>query len=128
MTRDRWAPILGLDGYEASVLGGVRSVDRVLSDGRFCDGVVLAQRVNAGGYLVVTIGGRPYHVARLVLLAWGGEPRPGYEALHSNGRRNDCRLSNLRWGSKSTNAKDRERHKRQRLGRSTRLSLVTAAT
>lgn len=115
MPRERWAEIPTLPGYRASTLGRVRSVDRFLSDGRFCGGEMLTAKPDDDGYLYVTIFQRRRHVARLVLLAFRGLPRRNdLDAKHKNGIREDCRLSNLEWGTKSSNAKDRERHRRIR--------------
>ena len=114
--------IPGWPGYEASTLGRVRSVDRVLGDGRTAGGLLLAPQPDEDGYLYVTLSDgrrrKRVHVARLVLLAHAGKPgQPGMEALHRNGRNANNRLSNLRWGTREENRADRERHRRARLAR-----------
>ena len=113
-----WRPIPDWP-YEASDRGPVRSVERTLTDGRAAGGVVLAPVPDKDGYLYVTLhdGDRSWrvHVARLVLLAHRGEPlSPEHEALHGNGRRRDCRLANLRWGTRAENRADRETHRKRR--------------
>jgi hypothetical protein len=63
------------------------------------------------GYLTIRLnGGRKAYVHRLVLETFVGPCPPGFEACHNNGVRADCRLSNLRWDSRSGNQRDRERH------------------
>ena len=122
-----WRPIPGFEGYEASTFGRIRSVDRVLGDGRRAGGVVLVPTEDDNGYLRVTLypGGRKQtvqvHVA--VTLAFHG-PRPrGREARHLDGVKMNCRPGNLAWGTKSRNAKDREGHRRQKRHRSLLLLL-----
>lgn len=44
--KEQWKPIPGHDGYEASSLGRVRSIDRTLPDGRFVKGSVLKPKRN----------------------------------------------------------------------------------
>ena len=119
---ERWQPIPGFGGYEASTFGRIRSVDRVLADGRRAGGVVLAATEDDNGYLRVTLyaNGRKQtmQVHVLVALAFHG-PRPrGREACHLDGVKVNCRPGNLAWGTKSRNAKDRERHRRQKRHRS----------
>lgn len=115
---ERWSPIPGLPGYEASTLG------RILSP----YGVVLALSSDQDGYQRVWIRGRTRKVHQLVLLAFVGEPRAAQEVLHRNHKRSDNRLSNLRYGSRSANARQRESRKRQRQGLSTPGGPGTAAT
>ena len=54
-------------------------------------------------------------VHKLVLLAWQGPPKPGQQARHLNGIKTDNRPQNLRWGTALENARDRERHRHERV-------------
>ena len=114
-----WLAIPGFDGYEASSLGRIRSVDRRLSDGRLAGGVILTATEDDNGYPRVTLSldGRPrtVQVHQLVLLAFRGRCPRGKETRHLNGVRNDNRLSNLAYGTHSQNGLDKARHRRQKL-------------
>lgn len=110
---ETWRAIPGLDGYEVSDLGRVRSIDRI---SRRSDLVVhlkgrpISSHRNADGYWRSRVGDRMYFVHSLVLLAFVG-PRPdGMQACHGNGDPSDCRLANLRWDTPKGNALDRLRH------------------
>ena len=54
--------------------------------------------------------GRPVH--RLVLEAFVGLRPPGMQCRHLNGDSFDCRLDNLKWGTKEENEADRRAHGR----------------
>lgn len=136
-----WRPVPGYGGhYEASNLGRVRSVDRVVVK-RHRSGKTIQQRY-AGrlltpcpsdelGHMVVHLGvdGRRLNVAvhRLVLLAFAGEPQPGQEACHRNGVASDNRLDNLRWGTHASNNGDRVLHGTYDLGEDHAMSVLTEA-
>lgn len=111
-----WRPVPDAPGYEASSLGRVRSVDRVIHyrDGRTYKyrGRVLRPVTNPrNGYLYVAIGKtRTVAVHRLVLLAFIGEPPDGMECRHLNGVRTDARLDNLTWGTSRENNHDIVKH------------------
>jgi hypothetical protein len=121
MTDERWLPIPGHDGYEASDLGRVRSVDRVIVDKWGCPGKrrgrVLAldlkrnkRRNDLRQAIRLGKGGNARYVHHLVLEAFVG-PRPdGMEACHENGNSLDNRLSNLRWDTHAANMADQRRH------------------
>lgn len=130
MPREEWRPAPGWSAYEVSSRGRVRSVDRVLADGRGAGGKLLKPSRDKDGYLYATLsdGSRRWrvHVARLVLFAFAGWPEePGMEACHRNGRRWDCRRANLYWGTKPENRADRERHRARRAGRAPAVTRVT---
>lgn len=130
---ETWRPVPGFDGYSASTLGRIRGDERRAADGRKMGALVMRQRPDDDGYMLVTLwrDGRPVtqRVNRLVLLAHRGEPRRAdYEAKHRNHRRADNRLSNLSWGSRASNARERERHKRQQRKRTTPGVAVTDVT
>lgn len=67
-----------------------------------------------GGYLVITFKWKGKRVKRLmhrlVLEAFVEDCPDGMEACHQNGIRDDNRLENLRWDTRSENQKDRFRH------------------
>lgn len=110
-----WRPIPGHTGYEASSLGRVRSVDRVImrrnraSPGRrypvALRGTVLALGVDRDGYNTVTLGGSgsTVHVGRLVAAAFHGAPQQGVHADHINRDRSDDSVGNVRWLDQEAN-------------------------
>lgn len=108
-----WKPIPGIDGYEASSCGAIRSwlsrggrskIERKCSVPR-----ILSQSVskNGRGYLVVSVRSRPIQVHRLVLLAFVGPCPQGMECCHGVGGRFDNSVSNIRWDTKDANHNDR---------------------
>jgi hypothetical protein len=94
---EHWRPIPGLDGYEASDQGRIRSLRR---------GVPYLMKVTAGpcGYNTLTVVVRPgrhlvVRVPVLVASAWIG-PRPsGLRIRHLNANPLDDRAENLRYGT-----------------------------
>ena len=112
-----WRPIPGYPGYEASSLGRVRSVARVItySNGRQYrkSGRILRPVLNTEGYWKVTPGkGKTATVHTLVLLAFRG-PRPsGQDCRHLNDIRTDNRVENLEYGTRSQNNLDAIRNGR----------------
>lgn len=122
---ERWLPVLGFEGlYFVSDLGRVRSERRYRAAG-----CIMTPGTAGKGYLKVTLcrRGEKYvhrYVHELVLEAFVG-PRPqGMEAAHNNGRRDDNRLTNLRWDTRAGNFADKiahgtacrgERHGRRKL-------------
>lgn len=119
-----WAALDEFPGYEASMFGDVRSVDRwvTYADGRvgFYRGTVLEQSLTPTGsgklYFTVTlthVSGRRRNcrVANLVLAGHvGPKPFPKAVARHLNDDQFDNRLVNLMWGSQSQNMLDRYRN------------------
>lgn len=122
-TAERWLPIPGFEGwYEASDQGRIRSVERtlvVLLSGkphrRTYKSRVLRPSINPeSGYqqLILNRQGKsyPYPVHQLVVRTFHGPRPPGYECLHRDGVRLNCRANNLHWGTRSENGYDRVRH------------------
>lgn len=122
MTAERWLPVCGYEGlYEASDQGRVRSLDRtIIAQGargphkRTYKGKILRPGVTRStGYLSVILykgnkgESRPIHV--LVATAFLG-PGDGLHVLHCDGSRDNNRLENLRWGTRSDNLRDAVRH------------------
>lgn len=65
----------------------------------------------AGGYHKIMLNKRPCYIHHLVLRTFVGERLPGQEARHKNGDRTDNRVSNLCWGTKKQNARDRKKER-----------------
>ena len=104
---ERWRPIPGHKGYEASSEGRVRSVPRTLRDGRRAGGVVLAQQPDKDGYPTVKLGRKRMRVARVVQLAFAGPS----EVRHLDGDRSNSKPDNLVWGSRVENEQDKRKGK-----------------
>ena len=109
MARERWRKVRRAPGYKVSSLGRVRSVPRVLADGREHGGQPLEPFGNDDGYLCVTISGEQVKVHHLVLEAFTG-PRPyGLEGCHGPGGSQDNRAEVLRWDTHRENLLDKQR-------------------
>lgn len=115
---ETWKPIPSEPGYEASDLGRVRSVDRVVhhkagknsSYSRRCIGKVLSPGRTPSGHLTVACGrGNSRSVHVLVLEAFVGPAPEGHECLHKDDVPDDNRLERLRWGTRSENISDKTR-------------------
>lgn len=128
MAKVNWKPIPGWEEYyEVSNDGRVRSRNRrivvlnpsgVLAPRRFL-GRDLKLFITGKGYPSVKLskpGQRPatVYVHEAVMTAFVG-PRPlGLETCHSNGNPADNRLENLRYDTRSANAQDAIRHRKER--------------
>jgi NUMOD4 motif len=107
VSTERWKNIPGHRGYQASSLGRVRSVLRVLRDGRTAGGVILTPTPDKDGYLRVSLGPKRVPVHTAVLLAFQGPP----EARHLNDDHLDNTPGNLCWGSHLENERDKRNRK-----------------
>lgn len=102
---ERWMPVPGHKGYEASSCGRVRSLPRVVERRHGFSfpvrGQILKPTVVASGYLYVTMGGpdnrrRNVGLAHVVWAAFdGGWPPKDKLVAFRNGMRWDCRIGNL---------------------------------
>jgi hypothetical protein len=111
-----WQPIPGRNGYEASDLGRVRSIDkRVLLRNRWGDyrwrhyrGKMLKLVPTHLGYFRVKLGehdnGADVHT--LVMLAFRGPPPAGMIVRHLDNDGRNNRLSNLKYGTHAENYAD----------------------
>ncbi|HEV2376219.1 MAG TPA: HNH endonuclease [Streptosporangiaceae bacterium] len=111
---ERWRKVRRAAGYKVSSEGRVRSVDRVLADGRRAGGKVLKPALTHNGYLKVVLrqNGRSVNmpVHQLVVEAFHGPIPEGMEVRHLNGNRRDNRVENLRAGTKAENTLDSLMH------------------
>lgn len=110
-----WRPVVGYElSYEVSTEGRVRSLDRVDTNGRTRRGVILVNLIGSSGYPQVNLhyGGHQEtrHVHRLVIEAFGTEPKDGEEVRHMNGNPLDNSIANLAWGTHLENMHDQQVH------------------
>lgn len=100
----RFKQISGFDSYYINDSGKVWSMKskKYLKSDIIC------------GYYRVNLhkDGKPYRkfIHRLVLEVFVGFCPKGMECCHNNGNKQDNRLENLRWDTRSNNAKDAVRH------------------
>lgn len=116
---EEWLPVPGYgDSYAVSSYGKVRSIDRCSVDksgrSRTIKGKILKPALHQAGYPYVSLyrNNKPAKrcIHQIVLEAFVG-PRPtGMEACHIDGDPTNNHVSNLRWGSPSSNNYDRVRH------------------
>lgn len=109
---EEWRPVQGWP-YDVSSLGRVRSIRRVLSDGRTAGAKLLAQPPDAKGYRRVTLRAagrsRTVRVHVLVAEAFIG-PRPkGLQVLHRNDDHSRNDVKSLRYGTDEENKRERMR-------------------
>ena len=126
---EEWRDIPGWEGYyEASNLGRVRSLDRIVFTKRGwkmrCRGQLLKQGKDKAGYMRVAFpknggGQEKMYVHRLVLSAFKGEPEEGMCTRHLDGDRTNNSPGNLEWGTYSENNYDIVRHGTHNNGGST---------
>lgn len=132
---EKWKAVVGWVGfYEVSDRGRVRSVRREVPHGELGSivlrGRIMRQGTNGRGYRQVWLCREaqyaPKLVHRLVLEAFVGPCPEGMEACHNNGKREDNRRANLRWGTRSSNQADKRLHGTHQDGeRSHRAKLTT---
>lgn len=123
LATETWRPVVDYEGfYEASDLGQVRSVDRTYTcEGRWGKphlrtyrGRIIAPQLVWDGHLrlMLSVRGRkklfPVHI--LVLEAFAGRRPVGYLGCHNDGNPANNVLTNLRWGTPSSNSIDRVTH------------------
>lgn len=112
---EEWQPIPSEPGFEASTLGRIRSVDRVI---QLRNGGTQRHRGylrklflrSQDGRIQVMVNRHVRKVHHLVLEAFAG-PRPlGMVACHKNDIPSDNRPDNLYWGTASDNQRDSVRN------------------
>lgn len=134
---ERWLPVPGYEGaYEVSDHGRIRSVDRWVEwtnrwgtyVKRQYPGRLLKPHISADdGYARQRLRKRDGNptIHSLVLTAFlGSRPDDGFDSLHANGINHDNRLSNLRWGTKTENNRDKKWQRGPLGNRSSKLSVA----
>lgn len=111
LSGELWESIPGYDGlYEASSLGRIKSVERLVPNGngaeRLVKAKILKQSINSGGQPVVVLYGlnrKPngYAVESLIGITFLGYKKEGEVYCHKNKIKMDNRLRNLFIASKA---------------------------
>lgn len=116
MTTETWLPVVGYESlYEVSDLGRIQSLPRTrLNKGSYA-GKILSPGWITNGRFQVTLsdlrGVKKMHLLhRLVLQSFVGPCPEGMECCHNDGNPGNNKVSNLRWDTKSENARDSVRH------------------
>jgi hypothetical protein len=127
---ERWLPIIGYEGhYEISDMGRVRSVDRIDPRKHSRQGGMMKISALKSGYLRVTLTKngieKTAKVHLLVLEAFKGQRTHGMEGRHVNGKKADCSLNNLEWGTHAENLADIAKHGTRYRGEKCRSAKLT---
>ena len=116
-----WKTVPGWPSYEVAASGKVRSIDRILPDGRRCGGQVLTPTVNSHGYPVVTLRDgkrrRTAQVHVLVMTEFEGPCPEGMEIAHGAAGQQCPALWNLRYATHSENEQDKKQDTGNRTGK-----------
>lgn len=112
---EEWRPVIGIQHYEVSNTGKIRSLDRIKqfkcrwghSVTRNHKGTVLHGHINSDGYKAVKLGRThgEHLVHRLVATAFIGDCPAGWTVNHKNGDKLDNRPHNLEYLTFSDNTK-----------------------
>lgn len=108
--KEEWREIPGVDGYQVSNLGRVRSITRVKTvegagKSLVYPGRILSQALR-DGYPRVNLHGKAYTVHRLVAAAFLGPCPEGMEVRHLDGNKVNNRAENLAYGTHRENVLD----------------------
>ena len=108
---EEWRDIPTFNGvYQASNIGRIRSVDRIVnsrSGTRRVLGVVMKPTLTWNGYHRISLGSpkKQITIHRLVALTFIDNPKNEPMVNHINGLKTDNRVENLEWSSASHNMK-----------------------
>lgn len=113
---EQWLPIKGFEGvYEVSSLGGIRSLDRTVTQKydrkvrkRFFRGTLI-KPVTVKGYKKVSLSNgletkrKLVSIHRIVAIAFIPNPQNLPQVNHKDGDKAECRVTNLEWCTGSEN-------------------------
>lgn len=107
-TEEIWRDVIEFEGYyQVSNLGNVRSLDRIIIDGRLKKGKEIKQSFDQKGYKIVGLSKFPIRknlkVHRLVCLSFLENPMNKPEVNHINGIKHDNFVENLEWCTRKEN-------------------------
>lgn len=112
--KEIWKDIIGYEGYyQASDLGNIKSLNRIVNHPLYGDMPVYSKQLKTGknnrGYLTVSLWkdgkGKTFTVHRLVLSTFILNINNEKEINHIDGNKENNKLSNLEWLSISVNRK-----------------------
>jgi hypothetical protein len=109
--KEIWKDILNYEGlYQASTFGKIKSLKRNNTNGK-----ILKPFLNSNGYLYITLSKngkcKNFKIHKIIASTFIGEPTfDKKEIRHLNGNRFDNNSSNLKYGNRSEQMKDRIKH------------------
>ncbi|WP_141214748.1 MULTISPECIES: NUMOD4 motif-containing HNH endonuclease [unclassified Rhodococcus (in: high G+C Gram-positive bacteria)] len=118
-SQEFWKPVVGVDGYEVSSLGRVRSKPRTVRcsgsktppHNRRYSGRILRPSSLPKGYQLVALGSKDHgYVHILVAEAFIGPCPVGLEVAHNDGDPRNNSLTNLRYATPGENNRDKRAH------------------
>jgi len=126
--KETWKEVPGYNGlYEVSSNGRVRSY-HAISWAKNNGPKIITQNIDSEGYKFVKLsnkGVKTKRVHRVMLETFYPERGKDKEVRHLDGVRTNNNLSNLCWGTRKENAKDKKDHGNQAAGESCNLSILT---
>ena len=108
--KEQWKQIAGFEGYQVSSFGNVKSVERLVWNGKgyvHKPSMILKQARNHKGYPIVYLSHnnrqKTVPVHRLVASAFIPNPFGKLQVNHINGDKGDNRIENLEWCTNEEN-------------------------
>ena len=118
MSIEIWKPIPDWEQlYEASSEGQIRSLGCLVPGYgglKYRKGRILVRAIKPNGYPAVSLArdGKhfQFHVHRLIAWTYIGPQNENLHVRHLNGKKDDCRVINLAYGTQLENEADKELH------------------